>query len=173
MNISRRRLIAAGCGLVAAPALGFGTSPQRRVKFQHAHTLERLDVVYFEAGHYVPDALDSVNHLLRDFRTGEQFAMDPRLLDSLSALLAQVDYRGALEVISGFRSPATNNMLRRNSNGVAKRSFHMVGKAIDVRLTSLGTAKLRDAALAAQVGGVGYYPKSDFVHIDTGPVRTW
>ncbi len=173
MKVSRRRLMIASCGLVATPALAFGTSPQRRIKFQHAHTLERLDIVYFEAGQYLPDALASVNHLLRDFRTGEQQAMDPRLLDALSFFLAQVDYRGALEVISGFRSPATNNMLRRNTNGVAERSYHMLGKAIDVRLTSLATAKLRDAAVATKVGGVGYYPKSNFVHIDTGPVRTW
>jgi len=163
----------AGCGLVAGPSFVLAANSQRRIKFQHAHTAERLDIVYFDGGQYLPDALDSVNHLLRDFRSGERFAIDPRLLDLLSSFLAQVDHRGTLEVISAFRSPATNNMLRRNTNGVAKRSFHMVGKAVDVRLTSLDTAKLRDVALAAKVGGVGYYPKSNFVHIDTGPVRSW
>jgi len=162
----------AACGLVAAPSRVFANTP-RRIKFQHAHTLEHLDIVYFEGGQYLPDALDEISHVLRDFRTGDRYGMDPRLLDLLSSLLALADHRGALEVISAFRSPATNNMLRRNTNGVAERSFHMVGKAVDVRLTSLDTAKLRDAALAAKMGGVGYYPKSNFVHIDTGPVRSW
>ena len=172
-SLHRRRLITAGCGLLAAPGLALGIPSYRRIKFQHAHTLERLDVVYFEAGEYLPEALTAVNSVLRDFRTDEECSIDLPLLDLLAELHAQVDHRGAFEIISAYRSSKTNKMLRRNTNGVAERSFHMLGKAVDVRLTSLATDKLRDAALASRAGGVGYYPRSNFVHIDTGPVRAW
>lgn len=173
MSPNRRRLLAAGCGLMTAPALVLANADHRRIKLQHAHTGERLDATYFEHGQYLPDALASINYLLRDFRTGEEYAMDKSLLDVLAILLEQAAGRGAFEVISGFRSDKTNNMLRRNSEGVAKRSLHMVGQAVDVRLTSLNTDQLRAAARALKVGGVGYYPKSNFVHLDTGRIRYW
>lgn len=173
MNLNRRRLIAAGCSAITAPTLLLASSGHRRVKFQHAHTGESLDAVYFEQGEYLPDALASINHLLRDFRTGEQYPMDPSLLDALATLFAQTGERGAFEVISGFRSSKTNNMLRRNTSGVAEGSLHMVGRAVDVRLTSTRTDQLREAAMGLEVGGVGYYSRSNFVHIDTGRVRFW
>ena len=173
MNPTRRRLMAAGCGLMTAPALALANPDHRRIKFQHAHTGERLDAIYFEHGEYLPDALSSINYLLRDFRTGEEYAMDKSLLDALAILLDQAAGRGAFEVISGFRSSKTNNMLRQNSGGVAKRSLHMLGQAVDVRLTSINTDQLRAAARVLKVGGVGYYPKSNFVHLDTGRVRYW
>lgn len=173
MNLTRRRIVVAGCSLIAAPTLSKTVSDQRRIRFQHAHTGERLDVVYFEHGKYSPAALASINHLLRDFRTGDQYPMQKSLLDLLAVLFSQAGGRGAFEIVSAFRSNKTNNMLRRNTAGVSERSFHMVGQAVDVRLTSMGTDRLRDAALALKAGGVGYYPKSNFVHIDTGPVRSW
>jgi len=155
------------------PTLSIATPERRRIKFQHAHTAERLDVVYFEHGEYLPDALASIDHLLRDFRTGEEYPMEKPVLDALAILFDQAGQRGAFEVISAFRSSKTNNMLRRNSAGVAKRSLHMLGQAVDIRLTSLATDKLRDAAKALKIGGVGYYPKSNFIHLDTGRVRYW
>lgn len=174
MRLTRRRILAAGSGLLAAPQLALAAAPdRRRLKFQHAHTGERLDVVYFERGEYKPAAMAGINHLLRDFRTGEECPMEKALLDMLALLFSQTDERGAFEVVSAFRSSKTNNMLRRNTAGVSERSFHMVGRAVDVRLTNLATDRLREAALALSSGGVGYYPKSNFVHIDTGPVRAW
>ncbi len=174
MELTRRRILAAGCGLMAAPTLALAAAPaHRRLRLQHAHTGERLDVVYFEHGEYLPAALANINRLLRDFRTGEEHPVEKSLLDLLALLFARAGERGAFEVISAFRSSKTNTMLRRNTAGVSERSFHMVGRAVDVRLTSVPTERLRGAALALRSGGVGYYPKSNFVHIDTGPVRAW
>lgn len=145
----------------------------RRLSFYHTHTSERLDVVYCEQGRYLPDALAEVNNLLRDFRTGEVHAIDPRLLDLLFALRETTDPDGHYEIISGYRSPVTNATLRDHSTGVAEHSLHMDGKAIDIRVPGFDTARLRRAALALRQGGVGYYPESDFVHVDTGRVRYW
>lgn len=158
-------------GLAAARAHAAKAAP-RSVSFYHMHTGERLKAVYFENGRYVPDALRQVDHLLRDFRTGQVHAIDPRLLDQLAALAACCG-RGTFDVISGYRSPATNAMLRATTRGVAAHSLHLKGRAIDVRLSGCETARLCEAALAARRGGVGFYPKSNFVHIDTGRFRTW
>jgi uncharacterized protein YcbK (DUF882 family) len=130
-------------------------------------------VSYFEGGGYVPEALHRLNRLLRDHRTGDVSAIDPQLFDQLHALAQCAGCTPRYEIISGYRSSATNEKLRKASTGVATRSLHMDGRALDVRLTGCDTAKLRDLALALQRGGVGYYRKSDFVHVDTGRVRSW
>jgi uncharacterized protein YcbK (DUF882 family) len=145
----------------------------RRLTFNHLHTGERLAVEYFAGGRYLPDALASVNHLLRDFRTDDEHVIDTDLLDLLHGLTELTTSQQPFQVISGYRSPATNEMLRHLSEGVAAGSLHMKGQAIDIRLTDIPLAKLRDAALSIHRGGVGFYPASDFVHVDTGRVRTW
>ncbi|HSN31208.1 MAG TPA: DUF882 domain-containing protein, partial [Ideonella sp.] len=122
---------------------------------------------------YLPDALAAVDRLLRDFRSGEVAAIDPALLDLLHALAMTTGAQGPFEVISGFRSPATNEMLRHRSSGVASGSLHMLGQAIDIRVAGVPLAGLRNAALSLRAGGVGFYPASDFVHVDTGRVRAW
>lgn len=157
----------------ALPGLGLAAVGQtRRLRFSHCHTSEKLDLVYNESGVYVPDALDEINGLLRDFRTGEIHPIDTGLLDLLFELQTQTG-GDVYEIISGYRSPKTNAMLRKKGGGVAKRSYHMRGMALDVRLRGVDTAQLRKAALAMKAGGVGYYPKSDFIHVDTGRVRFW
>ena len=153
----------------------FSTDP-RRVKFHNLHTDEKLDAVYWEDGHYVPDALHAVNHVLRDFRTGDTHMMDPGLLDLLVAVQARTETKSPFYVISGYRSPKTNALLRAEggeATGVAKKSMHLEGKAIDLRLADVQLSHLHNAALSLGGGGVGYYPTSDFVHMDVGPVRQW
>jgi uncharacterized protein YcbK (DUF882 family) len=174
---TRRRVLRAlalaplGCALGRAGAAQ--AAEERGLAFQHTHTGESLDLVYFARGRYLPDALARVDRLLRDFRTGETHTIDPALLDTLHALCTACG-RGAFEIISGYRSPKTNAMLRsRGGGGVASGSLHLAGRAIDVRLAGVRTDRLRDAAIALGRGGVGYYPGSDFVHLDTGRVRSW
>ncbi|MCC7546380.1 MAG: DUF882 domain-containing protein [Burkholderiales bacterium] len=171
----RRRLLlgmAAAPLLMRAPALLAAAETPRALDFLHTHTDEKLSVVYFDDGRYVPDALAAVNRLLRDFRTGERYPMDPVLLDILHDLRT-LHGGGTFEIVSAYRSPATNANLAEKSGGVARNSLHMQGKAIDVRVTGRNTAALRDAAIALARGGVGFYPRPDFVHLDTGRVRRW
>ena len=146
---------------------------ERRLDFYHTHTGKRLDVAYKRAGEYVPDALSNINAFLSDFRTGESIEMDPELLDLIFELRQELGGEGTYEIISAYRSPKTNEMLRSRSSSVAKNSQHLFGKAIDVRLTGVELTKLRDTAIAMQRGGVGYYASSNFVHVDTGRVRRW
>lgn len=161
------RLFAAG-GPSGAADLG-----SRALTFHHTHTGETLTAEYFSGAAYVPDALAAINHHLRDFRTGDEHTIDPALLDLLHRLAAVTSTARPFEVISGYRSPKTNHMLREASTGVAAASLHMVGKAIDIRLADVRLPDLRGAAVVLRRGGVGYYPESDFVHVDTGRVRTW
>lgn len=165
--------------LLAAPAV---LIPGRRsraaahpLRFYHTHTGESLEVVHREHGDYLSDALAELNRFLRDFRTGEEHPIDPRLFDILVTLQGRTGSRRPFEVISAFRSAATNALLRGAgaNSGVARKSLHMTGNAIDVRLRGVATRELRRAAVALGRGGVGYYPKSDFVHLDTGRVRNW
>lgn len=146
---------------------------ERQLSFYHTHTSESLTVTYFRDGGYVTSALAGLNHFLRDFRTGDAANMDPAVFDILHEIQAESGSTGTYEIISAYRSPATNEKLRSKSSGVARNSQHLLGKAIDVRLTDLETAELRDVALSLERGGVGYYDKSDFVHVDTGRVRQW
>jgi uncharacterized protein YcbK (DUF882 family) len=157
-----------GAGRSAAAAV-----EAHRLSFYHVHTAEKLTIVYREHGTLVPEALAEINHYLRDFRTEQVHDIDAALLDTLHALYSSFDGRGNFEVISGYRSPRTNAALRHVTTGVAENSLHIQGRAIDVRLTSAKTAALRDAALALKAGGVGYYEESNFVHLDTGNVRSW
>ncbi|ENO88886.1 YcbK family protein [Thauera linaloolentis] len=172
---ARRRLFLKGLSALplALPFASAHAATDRHLAFRHTHTDEHLDALYRNRHGYVEPSLQRLSWLLRDFRTGEAARMDPRLYDILHALTVTCG-GGTFEIISGYRSPKTNSMLRRTgSGGVAKRSLHMDGKALDIRLVGCDTAHLRDAALALGAGGVGYYPESDFVHIDTGPVRSW
>ncbi|MCB1852348.1 MAG: DUF882 domain-containing protein [Gammaproteobacteria bacterium] len=145
----------------------------RKLSFYHTHTGEKLSVVYHDGSRYLAEPLSDIDHCLRDFRTGDITTIDPLLLDQLYALRQITGGRGVYEVISAYRSPHTNDMLRSKSSGVAKKSLHMQGRAVDVRLTGVDCGKLRKAAVALQSGGVGFYRKSDFVHLDTGDFRTW
>lgn len=167
-----KSLAVAGGSLVARPVRA-RTLPTRALGLRHLHTGETLSVEYAVAGAYVPDALAAVNRLLRDFRTGDVHPIDPALLDLLHQLAQRLDTRHAFEVISGYRSPATNSALRRRSEGVAARSLHMVGQAIDIRVAGVALSTLRATALEVRRGGVGYYPVSNFVHVDTGRIRHW
>lgn len=157
----------------AIPVTALAVSAPRRLNFAHTHTGEKLDVVYYENGAYVQGALEEINYILRDFRSDEIFDMDAALLDFLHTTQRRLGSRGRFEIISAYRSPATNEMLRTRGGGVARNSQHLKGKAIDVRLTDVDTWDLRQAAHELELGGVGYYPTSDFVHLDTGRARWW
>jgi uncharacterized protein YcbK (DUF882 family) len=145
----------------------------RQLSFVNTHTGDTFSDAYWLNGDYVPDAMAAINHVMRDHRSGEAHAMDPRLLDQLHTLKGLVSASAPFQIISGYRSPATNAALHANSNGVATRSLHMDGRAIDIRVRGVELARLRDAALGMTAGGVGYYEASDFIHVDTGRVRRW
>jgi uncharacterized protein YcbK (DUF882 family) len=187
-TFTRRRILATG-GALAGAAAAFGLTPRafavpaadtvpgvetvRRLTLKNLHTPEELEVVYRRGDQYVPEALAQIEVILRDYRTGEGHPMDPHLLDILYEVAQSVRVDPVFTVISGYRSPQTNAMLHERSAGVASHSLHMEGRAIDVRLTLVNCADLADKALEMQRGGVGYYRQSDFVHLDTGRVRTW
>ena len=158
---------------LAAPKFARAHAGERKISFHNLHTGESLDTVYWAEGSYVTEGLGEVDQVLRDFRSGEVQAIDPKLIDLLHQLHERLGANQAFQVISGYRSPATNAMLRSTSNGVAKKSHHMRGMAVDVRLQGINLKWLNHAALSLRAGGVGYYPRSDFVHIDTGRVRSW
>ena len=149
------------------------TGGQKTLKFFHTHTGESLKVVYFRQGEYVPDALTDLRVFLADWRDGRQHDLDPQLMDILWQIQQATGSSNTWEVISAYRSPETNELLRSRSRGVAKNSQHLKGNAIDVRLRGLDLEVLRDTAKTLQLGGVGYYSGSDFVHVDTGRVRYW
>lgn len=180
-RISRRCFLKTGAGaacclLGASPALAAlrPTLPgTRHLSLYNVHTGEKLQVRYCRRGRYLEDALSEINHVLRDYRTGEVRAIDPNLLDCLCRLSGKSGHDCTFHVISGYRSPATNAMLRKRSRHVARNSYHMYGRAIDIYLPHCPLDKLRRLALSLRAGGVGYYPKSGFVHIDTGPLRHW
>ena len=148
---------------------------EKQLSFYHTHTQRRLDIIYAREGEYLGNALKDINKFLFDFRTQEIIGIDTDLLDLIYDLRELLGSSGRYEVISAYRSPKTNEMLRSRSNdsGVAKNSQHVLGKAIDVRLDDVKLTELRDAAITMQRGGVGYYKDSNFIHIDTGSVRRW
>nr|TFG51126.1 MAG: DUF882 domain-containing protein [Hyphomicrobiales bacterium] len=178
MNIHRRHFLGATGALVisnittSANAL-VPENGARRLGFVCTHTGEHVDVEYWAKGRYVPDATAEIDHVLRDFRSGEVHPIDPSLLDLLYSLHSELDSGEPFSVISGYRSPTTNASLQSKSNGVATNSLHMRGMAIDIRLPGRKIADLHRAALALQAGGVGYYPVPEFVHVDVGRVRRW
>ncbi|WP_421884408.1 DUF882 domain-containing protein [Pacificispira sp.] len=187
--IDRRRFISGAAGLVSAaavsgtiPGITMGTAsavaPIRlpgvaRLSFVHLHTGEKLALTFRKEGVYDQGALAEVNNILRDWRTGEAVDMDLGLLELLVRLRHKLDTKGPFEIISAYRAPATNAALAANSGGVAKKSYHMRGMAVDVRVPGIRAENVYPVARGLKAGGVGLYRKNDFVHVDTGPVRTW
>jgi len=177
--ISRRRMVMA-TGALAGTAALWGRSSMaaagvqfRRIDLVNLHTGERLEIEYFRDGAYLTEALAAVDVLLRDFRNEQRHAMDPKLMDYLVDVAAQVGAPPAYSVISGYRSPETNERLHERSSGVSQHSLHMQGRAIDVRMAGVNCADLAARAQDLKRGGVGYYRESNFVHLDTGAFRTW
>ena len=174
--VGRRELLGwfGASALVLRSRAGFAATEPRALAFKHTQTGERLNVAYWDRDGYQAEALADINHILRDHRTDDVAPIDLGLLDLLHALRATMESPAPFEVISGYRSAKTNAMLRKKgSGGVAKKSLHMQGLAIDVRLPGRRLTDLRAAAISLQSGGVGYYPKSDFIHVDVGRVRQW
>jgi uncharacterized protein YcbK (DUF882 family) len=145
----------------------------RSLAFQNPHTGDSLNLTYFEKGRYISDALDEISFLLRDYRTGDVYPIDPELLDQLHDLKQMLGLNQAFDVVCGYRSPLTNARLHAENSGVANNSFHMHGRAVDIRVERFDLRRIRNAALAMHRGGVGYYPESNFIHLDTGTFRTW
>jgi uncharacterized protein YcbK (DUF882 family) len=177
MIASRRGFLGAAStaalGLILPrPAFAQPLSP-RVLRFNHTHTGEKLAIEYWKGGNYEAESLGAINRLMRDFRTGDVHSIDPSLLDLLHDLADLTGTRSPFEIISAYRSPATNAALHSNSDGVARNSLHLKGQAIDIRLADVPLTDLRRAALSTRRGGVGYYAGSNFVHVDTGRVRTW
>jgi uncharacterized protein YcbK (DUF882 family) len=143
------------------------------VSFQNHHTGEVFDNSYRIGDKYLPDAFKKINHILRDYKTGEVFPIDPRVIDILYMVSKKTGFSQPLQILSGYRSQSTNASLSRRSEGVAKNSLHMTGQAIDFRLPGYSMSKVRKVAVNLRAGGVGYYRKSDFIHVDTGQVRVW
>ena len=199
MQASRRRLLSIGLGAVgaaAAPAIasahgrvkspaldfghslfsalnsGLGTGP-RETFLHNTHTGESLKAVYWEKGKYVPDALSSLMKVLRDWRNGEEHMMDPRVFDLLHTVQAKVESKQPIQIISGYRSAKTNAAMHEKSSQVASNSYHTKGMATDIRIPGVDLRNLHKAALSLKAGGVGFYPVSNFVHVDVGPLRQW
>ena len=177
-HLDRRRFLRWGiaAAAVALPAPAWATAlgtAKRRLSFVNLHTDETLTALYWANGSYQRNAVADINYLLRDFRTGDVHAIDLRLLDLLYTLQHKIGSQAPFQVISGYRSPATNAKLASLSDGVARRSYHVKGMAIDIALADRALPSLHQAALSLKAGGVGFYPKPGFVHVDVGPVRTW
>jgi uncharacterized protein YcbK (DUF882 family) len=177
-KLSRRGFLKLGALTAAAMALparaaGNVILPEKTLSFYNTHTGEKLKTVYCCYGEYRPHALDEINHLLRDYRSGEVKPIAPWLLDLLYDLSDTLDNRKPFHIISGYRSPKTNTALRKSGRGVARYSLHMKGMAVDIRIPGVDLSTLRKAAVRLRRGGVGYYPKPDFVHMDVGRVRYW
>ncbi len=188
--VSRRKFL--GLGAVAAASAvvatsvihpasaaifskSYSESGSRKISFRNSHTGETFSGVYRVGDKYLPDAFERINVVLRDFRTNQLFPIDPRAIDIIYAVHQQTQHTDPYEILSGYRCPKTNAMLREGTSktGVAKNSLHMTGQAIDLRLPGFDTKRVRDLAKSLRAGGVGYYPKSNFVHMDTGDVRSW
>ncbi|MDP3759979.1 MAG: DUF882 domain-containing protein [Ramlibacter sp.] len=161
-------------GPLAAGTAFASSAGERSLAFDHTHTREKLSLVYAAGGDYVMQALAKLNHFLRDHYSGDVGVIDPQLFDLLHRVKTELGAKDAFQVISGYRCPATNSNLRNSrGGGVATRSLHMDGKAIDIRIPGVPLAELRDAAVSLRAGGVGFYPREQFVHLDTGRVRSW
>ena len=173
------RLAVTGAAITLSPSLltsqVLAAQPKARsLTFEHLHTGKSLDIVYAVGDRYVPEALRTLNAFLFDHHSGRIGRMDPKLFDLLYRLRQTLDSTRPIQVISAYRCPTTNKKLRKSGGGgVAKKSLHMEGKALDLRMANVSLKDLRDAALRVRSGGVGYYPRDRFVHVDTGPVRSW
>lgn len=174
-----RRAFALGCaaGLCLPWSASRGSAkivyPDRTLSLNNAHTGEQENITYWSDGNYLESGLNQINWLMRDFRTGDIKAIDPRLLNILYLLSRKVENEKPVLLLSGYRSKKTNDMLRKTTEGVARRSFHMAGRAVDIRMPHIESVDVQKAALRLGGGGVGYYSSSNFVHLDTGPIRTW
>src|SRR3984957_4914614 len=147
---------------------------EHRLLLYNTHTAERIDIVYRRGDQYIPSALAKLDYFLRDHQTSDVRHFDPRLYDILSDLTLSIGHPGGeIDIVCGYRTPSTNESLRAHTTGVAKNSLHIQAEAIDLRMPGINTLKLRQAALALRRGGVGYYPHSDFIHVDTGRARQW
>ncbi|MDQ1899250.1 DUF882 domain-containing protein [Paracoccus sp. WLY502] len=179
--LSRRGILGvfAATTVAAAPVMGNafgllrGAGDMRRIRMYSGRTGESLDTVYWVDGKYIREALNEINIFMRDWRTGEAIGIDPRTVDVAAASHRLLQTNEPYMMLSGYRSPRTNAMLRRSSAGVARNSLHMVGKAADLRLKSRSVGQMYNAAMSCRAGGVGKYSRSNFVHMDCGPVRTW
>lgn len=180
--LSRRKFLTSLTGVamtLSAPAVFASAAPapiairDRRLSFYNTHTGEKLSATYWSDGKYQDEGVEEISWLLRDHRADIASPIDSKLLDLLYQLQGKVQHHGELHVISGYRSPETNQMLNKRSSGVAKRSYHMLGQAIDVRLPGFDTRQLHKAAKSLKGGGVGFYASSDFIHLDVGRVRYW
>jgi uncharacterized protein YcbK (DUF882 family) len=180
--LTRRTFLALSGAAVAAGTATFSVPAQartfydprfRKLNFFNTHTNETLGASYWHDGQYDRKALRNFAYILRDHRSGDEAHIDPRLFDVLHHLQARLRNFDTIEIISGYRSAASNRKLARRSHGVARNSYHVKGQAIDIRIASVPTGHIHRAALSLQAGGVGYYEDSDFVHVDTGPVRSW
>jgi uncharacterized protein YcbK (DUF882 family) len=156
-----------------APAQNLHSPAYKMLSFEHTHTGDKLKLTYFEQGSYIKDALQEINYLLRDYHTDDIHPIDTALLDQLFDLKQSLGVNKPFHIVSGYRSPFTNAQLRKKSHAVAEHSFHMQGRAIDIRVEGVPTKTIRNAALTLARGGVGYYPSNNFVHLDTGEFRTW
>ncbi|MCW1874633.1 YcbK family protein [Erwinia sp. INIA-01] len=176
---NRRKLLALGgaaLGVALFPTQAFAslsTSRPRVLTLSNLNTGESLKTEFFNGKKYDKDELARLNHFFRDYRANKIKTIDPHLFDQLFRLQTMLDTRKPVQLISGYRSLATNNSLRSHSRGVAKHSYHTLGQAMDFHIDGIALSNVRKAALALRAGGVGYYPSSNFVHIDTGPVRHW
>ncbi|WP_448192059.1 DUF882 domain-containing protein [Azospirillum sp. sgz301742] len=181
LSVGRREFLRLGFAATAAatvlqPAesLALVKAPPRRLAFVNMHTGEQVKAAYWAQGRYLREGMREINRLMRDHHNGAVHAMDPRLLDVLFHLQNRVGTRGPIQIVSAYRSPQTNAMLQEaDPDGVATHSYHMEGKAVDIRIPGLPLRTLHRAALSLRAGGVGYYPSSNFVHVDVGPLRRW
>jgi uncharacterized protein YcbK (DUF882 family) len=180
-QVPRRRflqlLAASSVAAIGFPEVSSATPSRnlfpRELTFKNTHTGEKVSLTYFEQGQYVTEALQEIDRLFRDHRTGDVYPIDPNLLNVLYKLQETLDVNRPFHIISGYRSPWSNNEMHSHRQGVAKNSLHMQGKAVDIRIEGVDTRIIRDVAVSLQQGGVGYYPSSNFVHVDTGLVRYW
>jgi uncharacterized protein YcbK (DUF882 family) len=167
-------LLGISCLSDLAKVSGAPPEPEYRLRLYDTHTNGRIDVVYRRGDRFVPSAIVRLDQFLRDRRTGDVFRLDRRVFDLLHDLTVAVGHPGAeIDIICGYRTPWSNEFLRHTTSGVASHSLHMLGEAIDIRIPGVPTSELRDVALALHRGGVGYYPHSEFVHVDVGRVRRW
>ncbi|HSO21108.1 MAG TPA: YcbK family protein [Desulfosarcina sp.] len=178
LTTTRRNLLKLGAStaltaVFSHPALAALTVKHRILSFYNIHTGESLKTCYHANGKLIHRAVDRINHIMRDYRTGEIKPVDPQLLDVLHRLMSAIECTSPISIISGYRSPSTNAALRKATKGVALKSLHMEGRAIDIRIPGYDTEAVRAHAIGLKSGGVGYYPESDFVHLDTGPVKIW
>lgn len=181
MNKTRRKIVNYGfAGLAAFLSGAYKIMPAQArqtigysVSIRNAHTGESFNGVYRVGGYYVPSAFRKINKIMRDHRTGDIHPIDPKLIDTLARLQKRCNCSQPINLLSGYRSPKTNAMLRRTTSGVAKNSYHLKGQAADIQMPGSSTKRVRDMAQMLKAGGVGYYPRSQFVHVDTGTIRTW